>query len=173
MGIDPITASLGIAAVQTGLGLFGASRKKKDAKKAQKQELAFEAKSAKLESVALLEEAALQAIEIRREGEQLGKSQTAFGAKAGLKIGEGTAKDIREETERLTEKDVATTKSSAERKGEQLMRTYGVPEPERKHILAGGKVAEDINLFNEFGDPLRNDNFIKSKNTTKKLFSVG
>ena len=153
---------------------------KKDAKKNQSAQLAFDAKSAKLESKALLEEAALEAIEIRREGERLGKTQTAYAAKAGLKIGEGTTKDIQTETERLVEKDVTTTKSAAERKSEQIMKTYGVPEAERTHILGGGDV-EDPQLFKpvEEVDPFtraklkfKNNNFIRSKEADKKLFSV-
>lgn len=134
MGVDPITMGLGLQAVSIGLGLFGTSRARSDAKQNQRQQIAFDARTARLESKAILEEAALEAIEIRREGELLGKKQTAYTAKAGLKLGRGTAKDIQEETKRLTEKDVATTLSAAERKSKQLLLTYD-PESQRKEAL--------------------------------------
>lgn len=134
MGIE--TALLGAS---LGLSIFGASQSKRDAKRAQAERTAFDARSAKLESKAILEEAELEAIEIRREGKLLGKKQTALTAKAGLKLGRGTAAAIQEETRRLTAKDVATTLEAAERKSEQLLTTFGASESE---VVSGAEFKE-------------------------------
>ncbi len=144
MGGDPVT--IGLAVTSMGISLYGTSRARQDAAKAQAGQLAFDARTAKLESKAILEEAALEAIEIRREGELLGKKQTALTAKAGLKLGRGTAKDIQTETKRLTEKDVTTTLEGAERRSERLLKTY----PEGKTALEGDGI-------------LKAGNFIKNK----------
>ncbi len=168
MGIE--TALTGVS---IGLGIFRSSRAKKKAKKAQKEETAFDIRSAKLQSKAILEEAALEAIEIRREGELLGKKQTALTAKAGLKIGRGTAKDIQEETKRLTEKDVATTLSAAQRKSEQLLTTFGAGSQEvvAKTELEELRKKEAQLTALESETTSGPGNFIKSKATNKALFA--
>ena len=171
MGVDPV--SLGIFAVGTGLSLFGTRRARREAKAAQREQIAFDARTARLESKSILEEAEIEAVEIRREGELLGKKQTALTAKAGLKIGRGTAEAIQEETRRLTEKDIATTKEAAERKSKQLLETF--PEPEvgfgkLPKILLGNrkqKTPEQPTALAE-GDR-QNGNFIKSPRKHKSF----
>jgi len=173
MGIETV-----LLGASLGVSLFGARSSKREAKRAQAGQLAFDARSAKLESKSILEEAALEAVEIRREGELLGKGQRALTAKAGAKLGVGTARDIQEETKRLTEKDVTTTLSAAERKSEQLLTTFGASEHE---VVSGG----EFKKFKEFqkkssalsqtgmspsaieSELFQNENFIKSKKPVK------
>lgn len=124
-----------------------ARQARQDAKKAQQQRLAFDARSAKLESVAILEEAELEAIEIRREGELIGKTQRALTAKAGIKLGRGTAAAIQEETRRLTKKDIATTREAAARKSEQLLSTFGAGTLEIVEKERLERVREELGRF--------------------------
>lgn len=115
---------IGIAAAGLFLSVTQSERARRRAKSEQAKGTAFDARTARLESKAILEEAELEATEIRREGELLGKKQRALTARAGLKLGRGTAAEIQKETRRLTEKDVATTLEAAQRKSEQLLKTF-------------------------------------------------
>lgn len=162
MGIE--TALLGAS---IGLGIFERSQSRREARRAQKADIAFDARTARLQSTAILEEAALEAEEIRRGGELLGKKQTALTAKAGLKLGRGTAKDIQEETKRLTEKDVATTLEAAERESKRLLLTFD-PETQRKEAI--GKALEEAGTALESAIPLGPGNFIKSR-SKKQTFT--
>lgn len=168
MGIE--TALLGAG---LGLSVFGISESKRGAKREQRKQVAFDIRSAKLESKAILEEAALEAEEIKRSGELLGKKQAALTAKAGLKLGRGTARDIQEETKRLTEKDVATTLEAAQRKSEQLLTTFGagtqevIPQTELERLRK--REAEFTAL--EEGSTTNSNNFIKSNQTNQPFFA--
>lgn len=167
MGIE--TAILGAS---LGLSVFGARRGKKDTARAQAEQRAFDARSAKLESKAILEEAELEAAEIRREGKLLGKKQTALTAKAGLKLGRGTAAAIQEETKRLTAKDVATTLEAAQRKSEQLLTTFGAGSQE---VVSKGEF-EEFQKFQQEQTALEqgntsNGNFIKSKKPKQTILT--
>ena len=167
MGIE--TVLLGAA---LGVSVFGQRRAKKEAKRAQAAQVAFDARSAKLESKAILEEAELEAVEIRREGELLGKKQRALTAKAGLKLGRGTAAAIQEETRRLTVKDVATTLEAAKRKSEQILTTFGAGTQE---VVSKGEFEQ----FKEFQREqtaleegnISGSNFIKSKKPKQTAFT--
>lgn len=163
MGVDPVS----IAVVGIGIGLMGQRRARRDAKSAQRGQMAFDTKSARLESKALLEEAALEAIEIRREGELLGKTQTSLTAKAGLKLGRGTARDIQEETKRLTEKDVATTLGAAERKSEQILSTFGAGA---QTVISTTELENLETRATSLELQRKHSNFMKSKAKSKPLF---
>lgn len=161
-----MAALTAIAVAGIGLSLLSQRQAKKDAQKRQAGMMAFDIKSAKLESKALLEEAALEAIEIRREGVLLGKTQTALTAKAGLKLGRGTARDIQAETKRLTEKDVATTLEAAQRKSEQILETYGAGEEDTERFrgreLRERKKGRELTAL-EGGQRRRSSNFMQSE----------
>ena len=166
MGVETILFGVGL-----GLQLFGAPRARREAKRTQREQIAFDARTARLESKAILEEAELEATEIRREGELLGKKQTAFTAKAGLKLGRGTAAAIQAETRRLTEKDVATTLEAAQRKSKQLLETF--PEVEVATIPRALKQlrAKEAELTALESAQPSNANFIKSKIPKKSTFT--
>lgn len=174
-----VTLGLALAAASFGVGVAQSRSAQRRAKREQAAGQAFDARSAKLESKAILEEAELEAIEIRREGKLLGKKQTALTAKAGAKLGRGTAADIQAETRRLTEKDVTTTLEAAQRKSEQILTTFGAGEHEvvSRREFEGFKEhqkaqAEAERKRSEFGvvsptaldaGTTSNTNFIKSK----------
>ena len=161
-----------ILAASLGVSVFGAAQSRREAKKAQRAATAFDARTARLESKAILEEAELEATEIRREGELLGKKQRALTAKAGLKLGRGTAAAIQAETRRLTEKDVATTLEAAQRKSKQLLETF--PEGGVRTVPLG-----QFEKFREFQEEqtaleeanISRSNFIKSPNRRKAAFT--
>lgn len=167
-----LTLGIALAAASLGISAFGARESRQRAKREQAAGRAFDARSAKLESKAILEEAELEAIEIRREGELLGKKQRALTAKAGLKLGRGTAAAIQAETRRLTEKDVATTLEAARRKSEQLLTTFGAGSLE---VVSKGEFQE-LEAFKreqtalEEGNILGN-NFIKSKKPKQTILA--
>jgi hypothetical protein len=159
---------IGIAIAGLFLSVAQARDAKQRAKREQAAGSAFDARSAKLESKAILEEAELEAIEIRREGKLLGKKQTALTAKAGLKLGRGTAAAIQEETRRLTAKDVATTLESAERKSEQLLTTFGAGTQEvvsKSQFQKFTKFQQEQTALSEGN--ISSSNFIKSPKKPK------
>lgn len=167
MGIE--TVLLGAA---LGVSIFGTRGAKVEARRAQATQIAFDARSARLQSKAILEEAELEATEIRREGELLGKKQTALTAKAGLKLGRGTAAAIQEETKRLTEKEVTTTLEAARRKSKQLLKTF----PEEGFRTVSLKEFEKLRTLEKEESALEsgvasNTNFIKSPKKHKTAFT--
>lgn len=171
-----LAASFGLSALGFGLSIFGSSRAKKEAKRTQAEQVAFDARSAKLSSEALLEEAALEATEIRRGGVLLGKKQRALTAKAGLKIGTGTAEDIQRETAFLTQKDVSTVLESAERESTRLLKTFEVggqelvsqEDAERLRDLRGSEEEQRSALE---GLGFSNSNFIRSTRNNSTFFT--
>jgi hypothetical protein len=154
---------IGIAAAGLFLSVTQTQQARRRAKSEQARGIAFDARTARLESKAILEEAELEATEIRREGELLGKKQTALTAKAGLKLGRGTAADIQAETRRLTAKDVSTTLEAAQRKSKQLLETFpegGVATVERRKLEQLRASEAELTAL-QSGAP-SNANFIRS-----------
>lgn len=175
-----VTAAL--TAVSLGVSLLQSRKAKKEAKKAQQADIAFDARSARLQAKALTREAGEQIIETRREGEELIKTQTARIAKAGVKIGRGTAADILQETREATARDISTTAQRAEREASRLTTTFrasGVgklPTSIISKAERARKASPDVDIF---GGVLGNavdaagpDNsaFIKSSSTNQSIF---